>query len=404
MVFATVSRYPASGGLYSHIGMLADELSRTGSNVAIISRTDFGQGPERLLTLLESKVRRVGQMNKLLAYDLARRYLLRIARQRVEEALSPSTIINAQDAIAGSVMGRLTCGRVLTLHGYLAREGVARGEVPPRSPVTRYLRCLEQVASESADVIVTVDTRIKRYVETEHSISPSKVVVLPNAVDTEVFSPGFPKNQARQRLNLPEESLIVLCPRKLVLKNGPTQAVRAIAWLPRDLRSRCKLVFVGDGPERVAISKLAQSLGLETQVDLRGDQPHELMPLWYAASDVVVIPSVTINGVQEATSIAALETMACGRPVIASQIGGLQEILVNGETGYLVPERQPAAIADALEAVATTDVAPMCEAARRHVVERFSAQQHARAFSEVYRGVLDAKRSGNPNKTELPSV
>src|SRR5262249_6359506 len=126
--------------------------------------------------------------------------------------------------------------------------------------------------------------------------------------------------------------------------------------------------------------------GLSADVHLMGDVPPEEMPALYRLSDVVLIPSVPDEGVVEATSIAALEGMASGCVVIASDLGGLREIVSHGETGLLVSPGDPDAIARAILAV--LEDAPLAarigSAGRRRAVAHHATGAAAARFEEVY--------------------
>ena len=216
-------------------------------------------------------------------------------------------------------------------------------------------------------------------------------MVMPNFVDTQEFRPTVPgvpadagleeaggvwrrriateialfaqrSTPARERAPAPVSApvpkhvaggqplFVLLCPRRLVPKNGVDVAVRALASIP----SHCELpvlpvlVCAGDGPGRADLGQLARELGVERNVVFLGDIAYSDMPGLYAASDAVVVPSVSSHGVVEATSISALEAMASGIPVVASAIGGLTELIQDGENGLLTPEGDSDALAAAM--------------------------------------------------------
>jgi glycosyltransferase involved in cell wall biosynthesis len=177
------------------------------------------------------------------------------------------------------------------------------------------------------------------------------VHILYNFVNVEVFKPSSPDDASeRRRWHLGTDDLVILCPRRLTAKNGVSYAVEAMVSLAERLGRYRSLVMLlaGDGHERRNIEELIRQYRLESSVRLLGDVPHDEMLSLYRAVDVTLIPSVRSAGVVEATSIAALESMASGVPVIASAIGGLTEIIAHGQTGLLVPERDPLAIAEAI--------------------------------------------------------
>jgi glycosyltransferase involved in cell wall biosynthesis len=101
-------------------------------------------------------------------------------------------------------------------------------------------------------------------------------------------------------------------------------------------------LLIGDGPHRASLERRAAELGLSEQVTFAGSLPHTELPRYYAIADAFVIPSTD----HETFSIAACEAMSCQRPVIGTRVGGLPEVVRDGETGFLVPPGDPAALAE----------------------------------------------------------
>ena len=140
-----------------------------------------------------------------------------------------------------------------------------------------------------------------------------EVEALANGVETDVFRRIEPTLQVARRPR-------ILVPRRLFQKNGVEFFVRA---LPEILESvDVEAVFVGDGPEGPRLKALVGELGIANRVTFLGKQDHSSMPGILSSGDLAVIPSL-----MEATSVAALESMACELPVLASNVGGLPEII-----------------------------------------------------------------------------
>jgi glycosyltransferase involved in cell wall biosynthesis len=113
------------------------------------------------------------------------------------------------------------------------------------------------------------------------------------------------------------------------------------------LASHVHLLLIGDGPHRASLERRAAELGLSDRVSFAGPQPHAELPRYYAIADAFVIPSTD----HETFSIAACEAMSCQRPVIGTRVGGLPEVVRDGETGFLVPPGDPAALAERIGAL-----------------------------------------------------
>jgi len=142
---------------------------------------------------------------------------------------------------------------------------------------------------------------------------------------------------------------------------------------------------VGDGPERASLERLAGELGVRDRIRFLGARPHAEMPALLCSGELAVFPSL-----MEATSVAALECMACGLPVAASDVGGLPEI-VDDEVGGLFRPADPESLAGVVVALlAHADLPGLGARARRRVVERWSnarlAARHLEIYEELLRG------------------
>jgi D-inositol-3-phosphate glycosyltransferase len=200
-----------------------------------------------------------------------------------------------------------------------------------------------------------------------------RVVEVPLGVDRAFFSPAPARTGragARFSLQLPEGPLLLFAGRIQPLK-GADLAVRALAALNRP---DANLVIVG-GPsgrggeaEVDRLHELVQSLGVESQVKFRPPQPHHLLSSYYRAADVVLVPSRS-----ESFGLVALEAGACGTPVVASRVGGLQTIIDDGVTGRLVEPRSGSAWAEAISPILDhPDVASAMGSAAALRAERYA--------------------------------
>jgi len=157
----------------------------------------------------------------------------------------------------------------------------------------------------------------------EKLVPGKKIEALINPVDTELFSP-----EIKPVINRKKGELLLICPRRLVEKNGVHFLIEAMPKIC--LKHNVKLIVAGDGPLKTKIEERLKQLKLSERVKLLGTVPNEEMPGVIAAGDLVVIPSL-----MEATSIAALESMACGKAIAASRVGGLPEI-IDENVGFLM--------------------------------------------------------------------
>jgi len=152
-----------------------------------------------------------------------------------------------------------------------------------------------------------------------------KIYVIPDGVDTNKFKP-MDKSVLRAELHLPKGFLILFVGSLFKLKRVD-RLIQISANLSKDFNFH--VLIVGDGPERQKLKRLAESLGLKN-ILFKGSVPHKDMPFYMAASDVLVLPSET-----EGLPGCVQEAMACGIPIVASNVGGLPDLITNGATGYL---------------------------------------------------------------------
>ncbi len=175
----------------------------------------------------------------------------------------------------------------------------------------------------------------------------------------------------------------ICCARRLVEKCGVTFAIQAMKSL-RDRGVDALLLIAGSGPLEEKLKSQVSDLNVSEIVRFVGDVPRKGMADLLHACDAAVVPSVTIGDEVEATSLSALEAMASGLPVVASNIGGLKDLIKDGVTGILVPERDPSALAEGIIAALGPKGAIMGGAARKEVLARFSLGKGAGDTLAIY--------------------
>lgn len=169
--------------------------------------------------------------------------------------------------------------------------------------------------------------------------------VIPNGVDLERFAPRD-RLEARRALGLPLDGRLLVTVAHLKVTKGHGEVVEALARLPADVR----LVIVGGdldrGQYRAALAGTIRRLGLGDRIDLVGRQPYDRVPLYLSAADVVVLASY-----REGCPNVVLEGLASGRPVVATRVGAVPDLVFAGENGVMVPVRDAGALADGLAEV-----------------------------------------------------
>lgn len=197
------------------------------------------------------------------------------------------------------------------------------------------------------------------------------------------------KLQLRNKLGFSADEKILFVPRRLTKKNGvifPTLA------LPKILEKypNTKLIYAGTGEAKDELTTLISEKQLNNSVTLLGAIPHSLIKDYYAIADIVYVPSIHSAGVEEATSISALEAMGSGAPLIASAVGGLKEIVNHDIDGILTKEQD----VDEL-ALATIDLLDnpdkgkkLAKNAREKIEQHYSHIAAAKKYEEIYLSAL----------------
>lgn len=213
----------------------------------------------------------------------------------------------------------------------------------------------------------------------------AKVLVNHCGVDTSVFAPR-PAPPRR-------DTFLISCVARLEEKKGHRYLVEACARLrDQGLRFRCQLV--GDGELREELEALVARLDLGAHVALLGRLPRDRVQALLADSDVMVLPSVTTaDRRQEGIPVALMEAMATGLPVISTRVSGIPELIEHGRSGLLAPERDAAALANALQLVAASpDVAAhLGREGRAKVLREFDLRANTAALAGHFRRVREAR-------------
>jgi glycosyltransferase involved in cell wall biosynthesis len=273
--------------------------------------------------------------------------------------------ISCKFALAAAVLARVPAV-VATAHAFA------------EFPVGRSALLQQRVLSRAVGRYIAVSEYLKRRLCATFGWPQSKVAVIFNGVDADRLCLP-PDPELRRRLSRDGSRRVLLATARLDPEKGLDVLLRAARRL-----DGAQVVIAGEGPERPALQALAASLGLGDRVDFLGHR--EDVPALLACCDAYVLPSRN-----EAFALGALEAMAAGRPVAASAVGGVGELIDDGRTGLLVAPGDADALAHALrrllEQPALTERLTRAAAARAR--ERFSAARMVAAVVDIYRELLD---------------
>jgi glycosyltransferase involved in cell wall biosynthesis len=299
------------------------------------------------------------------------------ARQVAREARA--TIMHAHWVIPGGVIGAAAAGPlplIISLHGsdvYVAeRHRVARRAA--RAALAR----AAWVTACSADLGAR---------GVALGAPAGRTTVVPYGVDSERFKPDrAARRRGRTTLGVGDDTPVVFAFGRLVNKKGFEYLIEAGALLARDW-PRLHIVIAGEGDLDQALRAQAARCGLAERVQFLGVVPQDRIPVFLAAADVAVVPSIHDEaGNVDGLPNTVMEILASGTPLVATRVGGIGAVAADGETARLVPERNAQALAQAIDGLLrdATRRAAMGHQAREVVCREHSWARVAEQFEEIY--------------------
>jgi glycosyltransferase involved in cell wall biosynthesis len=384
-----------AGGQNVHVAELSAALVRAGHEVIVYTRRETDdQEPEvqapagyRVVHVPAGPARQLPKDDLLPHMDAFGDYLAEDwARRRPHLA-------HAHFWMSGLATLRGAAGyRVPTVQTYHALGVVKRrhlGSEDPSPPSRIELEC--RIGQRMDRIVATCSDEVFELIRL--GVPRSKITIVPCGVDLDLFSPVGPVLERR----LPHRIVTV---GRLVPRKGFDTAIRAVSQVPDT-----ELIIAGgpaDGkfdhdPEAARLRRLADELGLADRVVLAGQVNHAEMPALLRSADAVLCTPA-----YEPFGIVPLEAMACGRPVVASAVGGLTDTVLDHTTGFLVPAGDPAAAADRIRQLISDPVRREAfgTAGLDRVRSRYSWDRIAADTLRAYRSLPDADPSITTSKGE----
>lgn len=229
------------------------------------------------------------------------------------------------DGVAAVMLGKAVSRPVV-----VTARGTDLNLIPDYAVPRRYIKW----AAANADGLVTVCEALRTRL-VKLGVAPDRVVTLRNGVDPTMFRPTD-RTAVRERLALPGPALLSVG--LLIERKGHDLVIKALPALPE-----ATLLIAGDGPERTNLERLARLLRVDDRVRFLGQVPHEALPDLYTAADCLVLASS-----REGWANVLLEAMACGTPVVASDVWGTSEVVNHPAAGLLLRDRSAKSVADAV--------------------------------------------------------
>lgn len=382
---------PGWGGIGTYSGILAHALAAAGHDVHLVLR---GWEPEAARECDGITVHRVlvpdpgwrrgtvTAIERLYSTREAVRFATGVAR--CVAAIAPE-VIEVPEFGAPGLFAAVRAGArrgapvIVRLHGptFLTTE-LAGGA---RTLDTRALGALEAGTAHAATLVTAPSRAIARLVTERWRLRSRAIVVVPNPIDAHRFAPGPDDDRPGRHQVGDRGAPTVLVVGRVERSKGQDRVLDALpAILAEVPEARVRMVGE-DGGMAEAIARRAEALGVAGRVELAGAIPRTELPAAYRAATVCVVPSRFEN-----FPYTCLEAMACGRPVVAARVGGLEEIVTDGATGRLVDADRPEVVAGAIVALLRdADArARLGAAARNHVLATYAAPAVAQRTADEY--------------------
>jgi len=301
-----------------------------------------------------------------------------IRRKRPHIVHTNSTKAGFLGRLAAKVAGVAVI--IFTAHGFFLYE-------PFWTKTTRlFYTFVERLGGILSDVVIAVSEADRQKIIRYKVVQPNRIVIIHNGLEIDALNKAFDTTIINQNnIELSDNDTII----GMVANFYPIKGLQFFIEAAEQVKHifpEVKFIIVGDGEQRPELEKLRSALGLNSYVLFLGqrDDVPKILPLF----DVFVLPSV-----KEGLPYALLEAMAAARPVVATTVGGVPEVVVDGQTGLLVPPGNPEALARAIIALLQDPerAHAMGQAGRKRVLEHFTVERMVAETERVYQELLARK-------------
>ena len=382
-----------TGGMNIYVLELSRELARLGYEVDIFTRRD-GDLPhvEEIADGLRLVRIDAGPAEPIEKQEIVGHLPEFHANMRrlIEEQPQGYDLIHShywQSGWAGTLLAReLDLPHVVMFHTLGEVKNRARfGEQEPKVRIRH-----ERTIARRATAIVTASDHERQLLERYYAADPGRMHTVPCGIDLDLFQPRD-REAARERLQLDRDTPVLLWVGRLEKLKGVEILVDAVAGLER--RDFTLLIVGGDeraAEIRAELEAQAAAAGISANVRFEGAVPHGLLPWYYSAADICVVPSY-----YESFGLVAVEAMASGTPVVASRVGGLVSTVIDGVTGYLIPWRCPGPFAEKIEVLlGNPELRANFSRAAQRSVERFRWSSIGLRIADVYDAARERHLAG----------
>jgi D-inositol-3-phosphate glycosyltransferase len=332
-----------------YIRELCRELGETGHTVDIYTRSDRLKGNHEVslsdnVRLIHLTIKNNGHVSKGMLYPYLPELFKTLEAYRLQNNLSYD-IIHSHYWLSGKVgtwaQRHWNVPHILMFHttGFMKRIRCSQ----EREPAMRLIN-EKRLTKECSRLLSPTETE-KEYLVKFYGTQQEKIGLAPCGVNLDRFRP-LPGREARKKLRLRDKEAVVLYVGRFAPVKGLDRLIAAIAHLKQ--YSSLRLMIVGgDGSQNnstIELQRLTRAFNIRDAVTFVGRVDHNDLPLYYSAADVLVVPSY-----YESFGLVALESLACGTPVVATQVGEIENIILDGETGVVVKKPSPRSLASAIK-------------------------------------------------------
>ena len=240
----------------------------------------------------------------------------------------------------------------------------------------------------SSSQIITLTYSLKNWLQGYYRVDNRRITVIPNGVDMQTFRPKLEyekeAKEIREKLGV-DNHKIVMYSGYMDTVNGITDLVEFLPEIIHKRRNVCFL-FVGYGPEKDRVLSLSQRY--PWNVKFLSPVPHNKMPIYYQMCDLFLIPRPSTVSTETLTPLKLLETMAMEKPVLASNVGGIAEVIRHGKNGYLFEKGDMGSLKQVLLQILDNDDSQICRNARQTIVKKYRWERSAAILQEVYQSLL----------------
>lgn len=403
-----------SGGQNVYVAEIPKQLSRLGYNVDIYTRKENRTDAEiinwlpgiRVIHVDAGPAEIIAKENILgLMDEFAQNMMLFIQKERICYDLVHANFFMSA-LVASKIKAQMGIPYVVTFHALGLVRKIHQKEMD-KFPAERI--DIEKRIVRDADHIIAECPQDKSDIINLYGGRPEKIWIIPCGFSSKEFYP-IDKAEARRIVNLPDNEKIILQLGRMVPRKGIDNVISALGELKND-HNNLRLVIVGGDsdspdplccPEIARLQKIAEEKGVASRITFTGRKQRQQLKYYYAAADVFVTTPW-----YEPFGITPLESMACGTPVIGSEVGGIKYTVKEGKTGFLVPPHNPAALADKLKTLIYDEqlLSAMQKNCLKHVNKYFTWKGVANMCDQLYAHTAAVHQQELKRKTAIkPSL